>query len=343
MRSIRPDGRLGWSNAPMLAYRHAFHAGNHADVLKHVVLLAVLDHATAKDAPLTYVDTHAGAGGYALDGKYASKNAEHRLGAQAVWDLAGRLGVEALPQALQRYVLALQEFNPQTVNSTHRLTQYPGSPALAAGALRQAHAMRLYEKHPTEERILAGYLGSRLNTRVHLSDGFEGLERELPSPGRRAVVLMDPSYELKMDYAKVVGALREGLRRMAVGTFIVWYPKVSTVESTQLPRRLLAAAAVAPKGWLHVHTTVGQTNASGHGLTGSGVVVVNPPHTLEAQLRECLPLMMSVMAPAEEPTRPSSSGATSLRASKAPRFSISVGGDAAGGSASGPKPKSNRS
>jgi 23S rRNA (adenine2030-N6)-methyltransferase len=294
----------------MLAYRHAFHAGNHADVLKHVVLVAVLDYLVDKAAPLTYIDTHAGAGGYALDSAYAKKNAEYRRGAQRVVDLAD----DAAPLAIKRYVTCLRDFN-----GGGPLAQYPGSPAIASQLLKPKHAMRLFERHPTDERILASYLGSRINAQVSLADGFASLARELPPPGRRGLVLIDPSYELKADYTLTVAALREALRRFATGTYVVWYPKVATVEATQLPRRLLAAAAAAPKGWLHAHLTVGSANAAGFGLLGSGVVVVNPPFTLEAQLREALAWL------APKLTNEAEAGMRSTEA-HAPRFAVSTGG-----------------
>ncbi len=262
----------------MLAYRHAFHAGNHGDVLKHSVLVAVLQHMLQKDVPFTFVDTHAGAGGYALDSNYAQKTAEHQQG-------VSRLDTtpEGQPAMLLDYMTMIRSFN-----GGGPITQYPGSPALASMLLRADDPMRLWELHPTDERILRSFLGKRMHTDVHMTDGFAGFLREMPPPSRRGVILIDPSYEMKSDYAKTLHALRDGLKRFATGTFIVWYPQLQTVESVQLPKRMMTAAGAAAKGWLHASLTVARAEG-GFGMRGSGVLVVNPPFTLAAQLRECLP------------------------------------------------------
>ncbi|MDN3919325.1 23S rRNA (adenine(2030)-N(6))-methyltransferase RlmJ [Roseateles violae] len=268
----------------MLAYRHAFHAGNHADVLKHLVLTQVLRYMAEKDKPYTLIDTHAGAGGYSIEGRYAQKKGEYSLGVARLWD------ERELPAALAEYMSLVKAFNPDG-----QLRQYPGSPALANMLMREEDRLRVYELHPTDQRILASYLETRPNTQVADSDGFASLRAELPPPAsRRAVVLMDPSYELKTDYAKVLAALREGLQRMAETVFIVWYPQLQLLESAQLANRLKAAAdTAAKKGWLHVRLTVRQQdNERGVGMLGSGMFVANPPFTLHDELQECLPLLV---------------------------------------------------
>ena len=265
----------------MLAYRHAFHAGNHADVLKHLVLTQVLRHMNAKDKPYRYIDTHAGAGGYSLEGRYAQKKAEFERGIGRLW------GRDDLPEAVADYVARVRDFNPQGT-----LEQYPGSPAFARMLLRPGDQMRLYELHPTDHKILASYLGTSKGVEVRHADGFEGLKAELPPSTRRAVVLMDPSYEGHADYAQVISALREALRRFAEGVYLVWYPQVSKLEAAQLPRRL---QALAPKGWLHARITVQQPDAIGFGLAGSGVFVINPPYTLHAQLATVLPWLVEAL------------------------------------------------
>ncbi|HEX7384390.1 MAG TPA: 23S rRNA (adenine(2030)-N(6))-methyltransferase RlmJ [Burkholderiaceae bacterium] len=269
----------------MLAYRHAFHAGNHADVLKHVVLVQVLRYLATKDKPFTLVDTHAGAGGYSLESRYASRHAEHAQGIGRLW------GRTDLPPALADYLALVRQFN-----GGDALTQYPGSPAFAQMLLRPADRLRLYELHPTDHRILAAYLGSRPNTQVLQADGFAALKAELPPPSRRGVVLIDPSYELKRDYPRVVAALREALARFADGVVIVWYPQLATLESTQLPQRLQGAAdALAKKGWLHARLTLQPGDERGFGLLGSGVFVVNPPFVLHDSLRGLLPFLVDAL------------------------------------------------
>ena len=262
----------------MLAYRHAFHAGNHADVLKHLVLMRVLRYMALKEKPFTLIDTHAGAGGYSLEGHYANKRAEYADG------IARLLAADraTLPPALADYVDLVSAFN-----GGGAVEQYPGSPAIANLLLRPQDRLRLFELHPTDHRILDAFLGTRPNTQVTLGDGFGAIRSELPPPAaaRRALLLIDPSYEIKTDYAKVVGALREALTRMADCVAMVWYPQLTTIDSVQLPHRLQSAAdALGRKGWLHARLTVRQPDARGFGLIGSGVFIANPPHVLHAEL-----------------------------------------------------------
>lgn len=265
----------------MLAYRHAFHAGNHADVLKHLVLTRVLRHMNGKDKPYRFVDTHAGAGGYSLEGRYAKKKGEFEQGIGRLWDRTD------LPAPVADYVQLVRQFNPDGA-----LTQYPGSPALARLLMRPGDQQRLFELHPTDERILASYAQGQRGIEVHHGDGFEGLKSQLPPSTRRGVVLIDPSYELNADYARVVATLRDALHRFAEGVYLVWYPQVTKVEAAQLPRRLMA---LAPRGWLHARLTVQRTDAQGFGLGGSGMFVFNPPYTLHDELAGVLPWLVEVL------------------------------------------------
>jgi 23S rRNA (adenine2030-N6)-methyltransferase len=269
----------------MLAYRHAFHAGNHADVLKHVVLAQVLVHMAAKDKAFSYIDTHAGAGGYSLESRYAQKNAESTSGIERLWSR------DDLPAALAHYVALVREFN-----GGGKLEQYPGSPAIANLLLRPTDPLHAYELHPTDEKILRAYLATRKNAKVVLADGFAALPHELPPPSRRGVVLIDPPYEMKTDYARTLGAAREALTQFAQAVVLVWVPQVALVEARELPRRLGNAAAAAPKGWLQAGLTVSRGGDKGFGLTGSSMFVINPPHGLAETLREVLPFLAQALA-----------------------------------------------
>lgn len=266
----------------MLAYRHAFHAGNHADVLKHVVLAQVLAHMGHKDKPYRLIDTHAGAGGYSLGSAEARKKGEYEQGIARIWKRGDA------PPAVAEYLACVKAFNPEG-----GLGRYPGSPEFARQLLRPTDELRLFELHPTDVRILAGHHGTRARTEVIHGDGFAGLKSMLPPPSRRGVVLMDPSYELKSDYAKVVGAVREALQRFAECVIVIWYPQVNRVESSELPRRL---KAIAPKGWLHARLSVQAPDAQGFGLVGSGMFVINPPWTLHAALKDALPWLRDALA-----------------------------------------------
>jgi 23S rRNA (adenine2030-N6)-methyltransferase len=270
----------------MLAYRHAFHAGNHADVLKHLVLAQVLRHMAQKDKPYTLIDTHAGAGGYSLASPEAQKKGEFEHGILRLWDRSD------LPPAVADYVRLVQAFNPEG-----GLGRYPGSPEIARQLLRPQDALRLFELHPADVGNLAAHHASRPRTEVHHEDGFSGLRAQLPPPSRRGVVLMDPSYELKADYGLVVAAVREALQRFAECVVLVWYPQVTRLEAAQLPKRLQSLAqGPKVKGWLHARLTVQPLDQQGFGLAGSGMFVINPPWTLHATMQECLPFLAKVLA-----------------------------------------------
>jgi 23S rRNA (adenine2030-N6)-methyltransferase len=273
-------------NPAMLAYRHAFHAGNHADVLKHLVFTQVLRYMAEKDKPFTLVDTHAGAGGYGLDSNHARKHAEYDDG-------VGRLfGRKDLPAALNDYLALVRRFNPQP----DRLTRYPGSPALAQMLLRADDRMRLYELHSTDFPLLQTALETRRETAVMNSDGFAGLKAELPPPSRRGVVLIDPSYEIKTDYTKVVAAVRDGLERFADAVILVWYPQLQRLEPKEMTDRLKAAAdAQAKRGWVHVRMSVAEPDQSGFGMLGSGMLVINPPFVLHSMLQEVMPVLTETL------------------------------------------------
>jgi 23S rRNA (adenine2030-N6)-methyltransferase len=265
----------------MLAYRHAFHAGNHADVLKHIVLVQVLRYMNGKDKPYRFVDTHAGAGGYSLEGRYAQKKGEFEQGIGRLW------GRNDLPEPVADYVERVRAFNPGGA-----LEQYPGSPAIAHMLLRPTDQMRLFELHPTEHRILESYLGHQRGVEVKHADGFDSLKGQLPPSTRRGVVLIDPSYEGHGDYGRVVATLRDAVQRFAEGVYLVWYPQVQKVEAAELPRRL---EALAPKGWLHARLTVARPDAMGFGLAGRGMFVLNPPYTLHDTLAGVLPWLVEAL------------------------------------------------
>jgi 23S rRNA (adenine2030-N6)-methyltransferase len=270
----------------MLAYRHAFHAGNHADVLKHTVLALVLQHMNQKEKGWRYVDTHAGAGGYSLEGEYAKKRGEFELG------IGKLLGHADLPEPLAELVRLVRAFNGGT-----NIRQYPGSPAFAQMLMRPQDQLRLFEIHPTDHKILASYLGDVPGVEVKMADGYAALKSTLPPPTRRGVVLIDPSYEIKTDYARTLAALREALERFADAIVIIWLPQLQLLEAAQLPQRLKATAdSAGKKGWLHAQLTVAQADERGFGMLGSSVFVANPPHTLFTALQPVLPFLVEHLA-----------------------------------------------
>ncbi len=264
----------------MLSYRHAFHAGNHADVLKHFVEVQLLRYLAQKDKPYWYIDTHAGAGCYALDSGYATQNAEYESGILRLWNR------EDLPAPLVDFVALVKAINPDG-----QMKLYPGSPLIAQHLLREQDKMRLYELHPTDFELLQeNFAGS--GVLVQSADGFGALKALLPPPPRRALVLIDPPYEDKQDYARVVSALQEGLRRFASGVYAVWYPQLQRADARQLPQQL---KQLPVKSWLHVALSVQGPGIDGYGMHGSGMFVLNPPWNLHATLQQVMSYLTKVL------------------------------------------------
>lgn len=266
----------------MFSYRHGFHAGNHADVLKHVILVQLLDKLNAKDKPYWVIDSHAGGGAYALDAGYAAKSGEWKSGIGQLWDMAH------LPPALAAYLAQIRAFNVDG-----QLRNYPGSPRLALQMMRPGDKLHAFEKHPTEIAVLREHFrDAGRQVIVHDDDGFAGLKAVLPPAPRRALVLIDPSYEIKDDYKLVLNAMRDALKRFATGTYAVWYPQVQRQEARELPRKL---QALATGDWLHATLSVKAPVPGGLGLHGSGMFIYNPPWKLEESLRAALPVLARVL------------------------------------------------
>jgi len=269
----------------LFSYRHAFHAGNHADVLKHAILIHILDYYNRKDTPYWVIDTHAGAGIYDLRSDWALKNGEFADGLDRV------LAADAPPPMIERYLKAVEHFNPDGVANF-----YPGSPWLSLGAMREHDRLRLFEMHPSEAEVLRHNLRSQgrvalRQTTIHEADGFAGLKSQLPPAPRRAITVIDPSYEDKHDYRKTLNAVTEGLRRFATGCFAVWYPLVQRREATEMVRALERLQV----SWVDAALTVCKPAADGYGLHGSGMFVVNPPWTLHDSLQVTLPWLAATL------------------------------------------------
>ncbi len=299
----------------MFSYRHAFHAGNHADVLKHLTLVAMLKYLTDKDAGLTVIDTHAGAGLYRLDGDMARTSAEATQGVKKLLPGANLEQKEPLDQArsaqsapeivahaLQDYLDALASFNSSATQSR----VYPGSPLIIHRLLRpEADKLKLFELHPTDFRSLAGHvkqLDAGRMVSVDCANGFEKLKTLLPPPNKRALVLMDPSYELKSDYGQVSACIQEAILKFPTGCYAVWYPIIPRPEAHSLPKKLKTMAVAAKRPWLQATLNIGlepPKHAMGDkpsklvGLRASGMFIINPPHTLKAALQEALPQVVA--------------------------------------------------
>jgi 23S rRNA (adenine2030-N6)-methyltransferase len=291
----------------MFSYRHAFHAGNHADVLKHITLVATLRHLMQKEAGLTLIDTHAGAGLYRLDGDYTETGGEAKDGVvklMAAMRPAGTSPAAEVAPAIDDYLDLITSFNPSGT-----LRVYPGSPFVMHHLLRaeSRDKLKLFELHPTDSKVLAANIAQLEAGRqiaVARDDGFEGIKAFLPPPpsatgSKRAAVLIDPSYEIKTDYAKVSACVQEQLKRFPTGTFLVWYPIIPRPEAHDLPRRLKTISNQNKRPWLNATLAIGQDPTHGPedrpGLTASGMFVINPPHTLKAALQAALPQLLKVL------------------------------------------------
>ena len=270
----------------MLSYRHAFHAGNHADVLKHYVLSLVLDYFNQKVAPYWMIDTHAGAGMYALKSEFAQKNAEFENG------IARLFAANNLPESLANFVNIIKKYNVN-YNKNHALNFYPGSPKIAQSYLRKDDKLRLFELHPSDCKLLnENFSHKGRQTKIDMQDGFAGIKACLPPPTKRAVVLIDPPYELKDDYSRVVDCLQDSLKRFATGTYLIWYPLLQRPEPAIMVEKLMALSA----SWLQVEMRVEAPSEEGFGMFGSGIFIINPPYTLPKILDETMPVLMQLLA-----------------------------------------------
>jgi len=270
----------------VLSYRHAFHAGNFADILKHLVLCGTLHYATRKEAPLFFLDTHAGAGQYRLNTAEAKQTGEAAAGVL-------KLDFEKLFRAADDKGKPLIQTYYGVVEAQLKRQQYPGSPLIAAGLLRQQDHLHLCELHSTDFRLLTACTQRDQRISIEQGDGYLAINARLPPVQKRAVVLIDPSYELKQDYLQVVRALVEINRRMPAAQVLLWYPVVERAQTD----KLIAALLRSEIRDLWQYELGISPDTDGHGMTASGMLVVSPPWTLAAQLQNCLPLVQQQLAP----------------------------------------------
>ncbi|TWX55656.1 23S rRNA (adenine(2030)-N(6))-methyltransferase RlmJ [Colwellia hornerae] len=272
----------------MLSYRHAFHAGNFADVLKHSVLTLVLEYMVRKDKGFTYIDSHSGAGMYSLKDEYAQKTAEYKDG---IAKIIAALTDENFPEALTPYIELIQRLN--TENS--ELEIYPGSPGVAKQLMRRQDSAHLFELHPSDIQHLTEFCTRWKKSHVKQSDGYQGVLGLVPPPSRRGVVLIDPPYELKEDYAKAVKTIVKAYKKFNSGTYILWYPVV-TRERIHAMEKDFTRSEV--KNLLQVEFCL-QADSDEYGMTGTGLFIVNPPWQLKKQLEEILPFMKATLGQAQ--------------------------------------------
>lgn len=255
----------------MLSYRHAFHAGNFADVLKHSALSLVLDYFTEKQKGFSYIDSHSGAGMYSLSDEYAQKTGEYKNGIEKL------ISQTNLPDAFLPYIELIKNINNQ-----QSLNIYPGSPGIAKQFMRRQDAAHLYELHPSDNQLLTEFCQRWNKSRISQSDGYKGVLGNLPPPTRRAIVLIDPPYELKNDYNKAVNTIIKGYQKFATGCYILWYPVVKRDFINTMEQEFLNSSL---KNVIQVEYCQ-QPDTEEYGMTGTGLFIVNPPWKLSGQLSD---------------------------------------------------------
>lgn len=265
----------------MLSYRHSFHAGNHADVVKHIVLTLILTALKQKEKGFFYLDTHSGVGRYSLLSAEAEKTGEYIEGIARLWDRTD------LPEEVALYINALKKINKG------KLRFYAGSPLLAVQQLRPQDRALLTELHPNDFPLLRQEFAKMPNVVTKRENGFQQLKAALPPKEKRGLVLIDPPYELKDDYELVVKAIVEGYKRFATGVYAIWYPVVLRQHTKRIVKGLEATGI---RKILQIELAV-RPDSDQRGMTASGMIVINPPWQLEGQMKKILPYLTDVLVP----------------------------------------------
>jgi len=265
-------------------YRHAFHAGNFADVHKHAVLARILLHLRLKPAAFRVIDTHAGAGRYDLAASEPSRSGEWREGIARIWQARGANAKDLLAS----YIDAVAALNPDT-----RLRLYPGSPLIAARLLRRQDRLIACELEPRAAAALGAALRSEPRAKALAIDGWTALGAYVPPKERRGLVLIDPPFEAADDFMRLSTALAAAHRKWPTGIYMLWYPIKERAAPDRLASRLRQLAV--PKV-LRCELSLGPPRGDA-GLLGSGLIVVNPPFTLEAELERLMPALSKILSP----------------------------------------------
>ncbi|MWP46514.1 23S rRNA (adenine(2030)-N(6))-methyltransferase RlmJ [Gilliamella sp. Pas-s27] len=264
----------------MLSYRHSYHAGNHADVLKHIVLTLCIESLKEKEKPFLYLDTHSGAGRYLLKSEHSEKTGEYLSGINLLWQQSN------IPELINTYISILKRYNP-----FDELKYYPGSPLIAKQLLRKQDKLNLTELHPTDYPLLKQEFSKDKRTKVLREDGFVQLKSKLPPQSRRGIVLIDPSYEIKDDYQKIPVALLEAYKRFATGVYLIWYPVVSRTQTQKMIDNIVNSGI---KRVSQFELAIKPDNNQ-KGMTASGMIVINPPWKLHEQMRTILPWLKTIL------------------------------------------------
>lgn len=268
----------------MLSYRHAFHAGNYADVVKHLIVNLIMESLCRKESSFCYLDTHAGTAFYDLNNEFAQKTGEFKDGIQLLWQLPES---DIHPLAVT-YMRTLRAFNPG-----QNLNLYLGSPAFARHFLRPQDSMTLMELHPQDVELLKARFKGDKQVHIHQRDGFEGLIALVPPKEKRGLVLIDPSYELKQDYIEAVETLKKAHKRWQQGIYALWYPLLNEQPQEKMLKKLASSGI---KKILLVELSR-EASHTPRAMYGTGMVIINPPYQLDEALQELLPWLWPLLSP----------------------------------------------
>jgi len=268
-------------------YRHAFHAGNFADVVKHVALVLLLLSLQRKDKPYCYVDTHAGAGIYDLESEAAARTGEFKGGIERIWGLQDS-GMPGIGEYLN--LIARLNGDPRRGRPPR---YYPGSPWIARALARPQDRMELWERHPDETRVLLEHMGDQSGVALHGGDGHQSVRAALPPRERRGLVFIDPPYESGEEWELVLDYLGRAYRRWRNGIYAVWYPIKEESAVAHLHKRLQAGSI------RNVLAAEVRTTPAGHpmGLYGSGLILVNPPWQFDTMFARSQAALAKLLAP----------------------------------------------
>ena len=266
----------------MLSYRHSFHAGNHADVVKHIVQSLILDALKQKDKPFVYHDTHSGVGRYDLQDERSEKTGEFKQGIARIWSR------DDIPSDIVAYIDTIK-----ALNNGDELRYYPGSPKVARSQIRAQDRMVLTELHPSDFPLLLQEFRGDRQVKMYQEDAFARLKASLPPKERRGLVLIDPPYELKHEYQDVVKAIKHSYQRWATGTYAIWYP---VVYRETIDNMIEGLKDLNIRNILQIELGV-EADTEERGMTASGMIVINPPWKLESQMQQILPWLQQAIAP----------------------------------------------
>ncbi len=270
----------------MLSYRHGYHAGNFADVLKHFVEVEILNYLRKKEKPFDYIDTHAGAGRYRLTTGFATKNQEYLNGIGQLWEE----GEQQFP-ALYDYLNLVRKINKE------KLVFYPGSAEIAAHLLRDQDNSWLFELHSEDYVLLEQQYKSVRRIKLRNEDGFNALAGLLPTQSRRALVLIDPPYELKEDYQRIIESVKKAYQKMPQAIFAIWYPVVDRRRILEIQRKFKHSGI---RNIVRYELGL-QADTQEYGMTSAGMIVINPPWTLTKTVSSILPALATQLSTDGEP------------------------------------------